>query len=136
MVVPTFIKQALTGRPITIYGDGSQSRCFAHVGDVVRALVGLMDHPGAVGEVFNIGSNQEVTIRALAERVKTLAQSGSEIVTVPYEQAYGEGFEDMPRRVPDISKVERLIGYRPTKSLDEILESVIAFFRDSSPGAL
>ncbi len=131
MVVPTFIKQALTGRPITIHGDGRQSRCFAHVSDVVGALVGLMDHPGAVGDVFNIGSNEEVTIRELAERVKALAQSESEIVTVPYEEAYGEGFEDMPRRVPDIGKVERLIGYRPTKSLDEILQSVIEFFRDS-----
>jgi UDP-glucose 4-epimerase len=131
MVVPTFIKQALTGRPITIYGDGRQSRCFADVSDIVRALVALMDHPGAVGEVFNIGSNEEVTIGALAERVKTLSNSDSEIVAVPYEQAYGEGFEDMPRRVPDIGKIERLIGYRPTKSLDEILKSVIEFFRDS-----
>jgi UDP-glucose 4-epimerase len=131
MVVPTFIKQALTGRPITIHGDGSQSRCFADVSDVVSALVALMDHPAAVGEVFNIGSNEEVTIRGLAERVKALTCSSSEIVSVPYEQAYGEGFEDMPRRVPDISKVERLIGYRPTKSLDEILLGVIAFFRDS-----
>ncbi len=131
MVVPTFIKQALTGRPITIHGDGRQSRCFADVSDIVRALVALMDHPGAVGEVFNIGSNEEVTIGALAERVKTLANSESEIVTVPYEQAYGEGFEDMPRRVPDIGKIERLIGYRPTRSLDEILRGVIEFFRDS-----
>jgi UDP-glucose 4-epimerase len=90
-----------------------------------------MDHPGAVGEVFNIGSSEEVTIRALAERVRALAGSQSEIVCVPYEQAYGEGFEDMPRRVPDISKIGSLIGYRPTRSLDQILESVIAFFRDS-----
>jgi UDP-glucose 4-epimerase len=131
MVVPTFVKQALTGRPITIHGDGRQSRCFAHVSDIVRALVALMDHPAAVGEVFNIGSNEEVTISALAERVKAMANSNSEIVKVPYEHAYGEGFEDMPRRVPDIGKVERLIGYRPTKSLDEILMSVIEFFRDS-----
>jgi UDP-glucose 4-epimerase len=131
MVVPTFVKQALTGRPITIHGDGRQSRCFADVSDIVRALVALMDHPAAVGEVFNIGSNEEVTISALADRVKALANSESEIVTVPYEQAYGEGFEDMPRRVPDIGKVERLIGYRPTKSLDEILQGVIEFFRDS-----
>ena len=131
MVVPTFVKQALTGRPITIHGDGRQSRCFADVSDIVRALVALMDHPAAVGEVFNIGSNEEVTISALAERVKAMANSDSEIVTVPYEQAYGEGFEDMPRRVPDIGKVERLIGYRPTKSLDEILQGVIEFFRDS-----
>ena len=131
MVVPTFVKQALTGRPITIFGDGSQSRCFTAVTDVAGALVKLMDHPGAVGEVFNIGSSEEVTIRTLAERVRTLAGSQSEIICVPYEQAYGEGFEDMPRRVPDISKIGSLIGYRPTRSLDQILESVIAFFRDS-----
>jgi UDP-glucose 4-epimerase len=131
MVVPTFIKQALTGRPITIHGDGQQSRCFAYVGDVVRALMALMDHPAAVGEVFNIGSNEEVTIRALAERVKAMANSDSEIVAVPYEQAYGEGFEDMPRRVPDVRKLETLIGFRPTTSLDEVLQSVIEFFRDS-----
>jgi UDP-glucose 4-epimerase len=130
MVVPTFVKQALTGRPITIHGDGSQSRCFTAVTDVVGALMKLMDHPGAVGEVFNIGSSEEVTVRALAERVRALTGSQSEIVCVPYEQAYGEGFEDMPRRVPDISKIEALIGYRPTRSLDQILESVIAFFRD------
>ncbi len=131
MVVPTFVKQALTGRPITIHGDGSQSRCFTDVGDVVRALVALMDEPRAVGEVFNIGSNEEVTIRQLAERVKALTGSSSEIVTVPYEQAYGEGFEDMPRRVPDITKVERLIGYRPTRTLDQVLQGVIDFFRDA-----
>jgi UDP-glucose 4-epimerase len=131
MVVPTFVKQALTGRPITIHGDGQQSRCFADVSDVVRALVGLMDHPEAVGEVFNIGSNEEVTIRALAERVKALTHSDSEIVSIPYELAYGEGFEDMPRRVPDIAKIERLIGYRPTRSLDQVLQAVIEFFRDS-----
>jgi UDP-glucose 4-epimerase len=131
MVVPTFIKQALTSRPITIHGSGDQSRCFADVGDVVSALIALMDHPGAVGEVFNIGSNEEVTIRALAERVKALSGSSSEIVSIPYEQAYGEGFEDMPRRVPDIGKVNRLIGYRPTKSLDQILQSVIDYFRDA-----
>ncbi len=131
MVVPTFIKQALTGRPITIHGSGEQSRCFAAVGDVVSALVALMEHPTAVGKVFNVGSSEEVTIRALAERVKSLAGSTSEIVAIPYEQAYGEGFEDMPRRVPDIGKVNRLIGYRPTKSLDQILQSVIDFFRDA-----
>ncbi|MHB1562161.1 MAG: GDP-mannose 4,6-dehydratase [Isosphaeraceae bacterium] len=131
MVVPTFVKQALTGRPITIHGDGTQSRCFTDVGDVVRALVALMDEPRAVGEVFNVGSNEEVTIRQLAERVKLLTGSASEIVTVPYEQAYGEGFEDMPRRVPDITKVERLIGYRPTRTLDQVLQRVIDFFRDA-----
>jgi UDP-glucose 4-epimerase len=131
MVVPTLVKQALTGRPMTIHGDGSQSRCFADVTDVVNALVALMEHPAAVGEVFNIGSDEEVTIRALAERIKAMTGSQSEIIYVPYEQAYGEGFEDMPRRVPDISKISKLIGYRPTKSLDQILQGVIDYFRDS-----
>lgn len=132
MVVPTFVKQALAGRPITIYGDGSQTRCFTHVGDVVKALMGLMDHPGAVGEVFNIGSREEVTIQRLAERVIALTGSTSEIVRVPYEQAYGEGFEDMPRRVPDVGKIQNLIGYAPSMSLDEILAGVIEYFRDST----
>ncbi|WP_165228518.1 GDP-mannose 4,6-dehydratase [Aquisphaera insulae] len=135
MVVPTFVKQALTGRPLTIYGDGSQSRCFTHVGDVVGALVGLMDHPRAVGEVFNIGSGEEVTIQELAERVKALTGSSSTIVHVPYEQAYGEGFEDMPRRVPDVSKIADLIGYRPRKSLDAILGDVVEYFRDGPAAA-
>jgi len=131
MVVPTFVKQALTGRPITIHGDGNQSRCFADVSDVIGALVALMAEPAAVGEVFNIGSDEEVTIRSLADRVKALTGSHSEIICVPYEQAYGEGFEDMPRRVPDISKIGSLIGYRPTKSLDQILQGVVDYFRDS-----
>lgn len=130
MVVPSFIKQALTGRPITVYGDGAQSRCFTDVSDVVRALMGVMDHPGAVGEVYNIGSVEEVTIRDLADRVKALTGSNSEIVHIPYEAAYGEGFEDMPRRIPDIGKIHALIGYRPSKSLDEILTRVIDYFRD------
>src|SRR5512135_3204418 len=116
MVVPTFIKQALTSRPITIHGVGTQSRCFADVSDVVGALVGLMDHPGAVGEVFNIGSSEEVSIQTLAERVKALTGSKSEIVYIPYERAYGEGFEDMPRRVPELAKIHSLLGYRPRKS--------------------
>ncbi len=131
MVIPTFVKQALSGRPLTVYGDGTQSRCFAHVSDVVGALVKLMDHPGAVGEVYNIGSHEEVTIRQLAERVRVLTDSSSEIVSLPYEAAYGEGFEDMPRRVPDITKIGETVGFRPTKSLDEILKSVIAFYRES-----
>jgi UDP-glucose 4-epimerase len=131
MVVPTFVKQALTTRPITIHGDGRQSRCFTDVSDVVGALLGLMDHPGAVGEVFNVGSSEEVTIGALAERIRKLTGSSSEIVQIPYEAAYGEGFEDMPRRVPDISKIQALLGYRPRKSLDQILDGVIGYFRDS-----
>jgi UDP-glucose 4-epimerase len=134
MVIPTFVKQALAGRPITVYGDGSQTRCFTHVGDVVGALIKLMDHPGAVGNVFNIGSDEEVAIAALAERVRALTGSRSEVVKVPYAAAYGEGFEDMPRRVPDIAKVAALIGYRPTKTLDEILENVIAYYRESPAG--
>jgi UDP-glucose 4-epimerase len=136
MVIPTFVKQALAGRPITVYGDGSQSRCFAHVSDVVGALVKLMDHPRSVGEVFNIGSNEEVTIRGLADRIKELTNSQSEIVSMPYEAAYGEGFEDMPRRVPDITKIGDMVGFRPTKSLDEILESVIDYYRESQKDAV
>jgi UDP-glucose 4-epimerase len=129
MVIPTFVKQALTGRPITVYGDGTQSRCFAYVGDVVQALVALMDHEGAVGQVFNIGSTEEVSMKALAERVKALTGSASAIVYVPYGEAYEQGFEDMPRRVPDTSKIRALVGFRPSLSLDEILLRVIAFFR-------
>jgi UDP-glucose 4-epimerase len=135
MVIPTFVRQALEDRPITVYGNGLQTRCFTHVADVVGALIGLMDHPGAVGEVYNIGSTEEVTIASLAELVRTLTGSRSEIVRVPYESAYEVGFEDMPRRVPDISKVAGAIGYRPTRSLKEILESIIASFRDPSGGA-
>jgi UDP-glucose 4-epimerase len=129
MVIPTFVKQALTGRPITVYGDGSQSRCFTYVGDVVGALIALMDLPEAVGEVFNIGSGEEVTIGELAEMVKVQTGSSSDIIQVPYEQAYGAGFEDMPRRVPDITKVGRAVGYRPSIDLEQILESVIAYQR-------
>lgn len=132
MVVPTFVKQALAGRPITIYGDGSQTRCFTHVGDVVKALMALMDHPRAVGEVFNVGSREEVSIQRLAERVLAQTGSSSEIVHVPYEKAYGEGFEDMPRRVPSVDKIQNLIGYRPSRTLDEILADVIEYFRDST----
>ena len=127
MVIPTFVKQALSGRPITVYGDGNQSRCFGFVGDVVGALVNLMDHNDAVGQVFNIGSNQEISILELARRVKELTQSDSEIVFIPYDEAYEEGFEDMPRRVPDISKVSELVGFRPEMSLEGILKTVIDY---------
>ncbi len=127
MVIPTFVKQALAGRPITVYGDGKQSRCFGYVGDIVGALIGLMEKDDAVGQVFNIGSNQEITILDLAHRVKELTQSSSEIVFVPYDEAYEEGFEDMPRRVPDISKVGDLVGFRPQMNLDGILKSVIDY---------
>ena len=127
MVIPTFVKQALAGRPITVYGDGKQSRCFGYVGDVVAALVKLVDHDDAVGEVFNIGSNEEISIVALAQRVKEQTGSHSEIVFVPYDEAYEEGFEDMPRRIPDISKVNALVGFRPEMSLEGILQSVIDY---------
>src|SRR3954452_19457611 len=127
MVIPTFVKQALSGRPITVYGDGTQTRCFGYVGDVVKALVQLMEHKDAVGQVFNIGSHEEVSILEVAERVKELTKSDSEIVFVPYDEAYEEGFEDMPRRVPDISKVSALVGFQPQIKLDGILEQVIAY---------
>jgi UDP-glucose 4-epimerase len=136
MVIPTFVKQALSGRPLTVYGDGSQTRCFGYVKDVVGALVALMDREEAVGEVFNIGSSEEVSIMQLAERVKGLTGSKSEVVTVPYDEAYEEGFEDMPRRVPDTSKVAALTGFRPTVTLDEILKSVIEYYSGRQDGAV
>ena len=125
MVIPNFVRQALAGAPITVHGDGSQRRCFTDVSDVVRALLGLLDHPGAVGEVFNVGSQQEISILDLAKKVKAATNSASGIEFVPYEKAYEEGFEDMQRRVPDTSKIEKLIGYRPEVSLERILERVI-----------
>jgi len=127
MVIPTFVKQALAGRPITVYGDGKQSRCFCYVGDVVGALMRLMDEPKAIGEVFNVGSNQEITILNLARKVKELTKSDSEITFTPYDEAYEEGFEDMPRRIPDISKANKLVGFKPQVTLDGILKSVIEY---------
>lgn len=134
MVIPTFVKQALAGRPITVHGDGSQSRCFGYVGDVVKALMTLMEHPAAVGEVFNIGSTEEVSIGELAEIVKVLTHSQSDIVTMPYSEVYEPGFEDMPRRIPDTTKVRDLIGFRPTFKLEEILKLVIAYHKRSAAG--
>ena len=127
MVIPTFVKQALAGRPITVYGSGKQTRCFCHVSDVVGALIKLMDHPKSIGEVFNVGSNHEISIFDLAKRVKELTQSDSEIVLVPYDEAYEEGFEDMPRRIPDIGKVNQHVGFQPEQTLDGILRSVIEY---------
>ncbi len=127
MVIPTFVKQALAGRPITVYGGGEQRRCFGYVGDVVGALIKLMDRPEAVGQVFNIGSNEEITIIELARRVKELTKSDSEIVFVPYDEAYEEGFEDMPRRIPDITKIKDLVGFHPQMRLDGILQTVIEY---------
>jgi UDP-glucose 4-epimerase len=129
MVIPTFVKQALAGRPITVYGNGKQTRCFGYVGDVVGALIKLMDTPDSVGQVFNIGSGEEISILQLAEKVKELTNSSSEIVFVPYDEAYEEGFEDMPRRVPDTTKINQLVGFKAEMTLDGILESVIGFHR-------
>jgi UDP-glucose 4-epimerase len=131
MVIPTFVRQALAGEPITVFGDGTQSRSFTYVGDVVRAMVALINEPKAVGQVFNIGNGREITIGELAERVKAMTGSSSPIVKIPYELAYEAGFEDMPRRVPAITKIDALIGYAPTVELDEILARVIAHSRDS-----
>ena len=129
MVIPNFVRQALAGHPITVFGDGTQSRSFTYVGDVVRAMVALINEPRAVGQVFNIGNGREISINDLAEKVRTLAESTSEIVRVPYNVAYEAGFEDMPRRVPDISKIRDLVGYQPTVELDEILSRVIEYCR-------
>jgi UDP-glucose 4-epimerase len=131
MVLPTFVRQALAGHPITVFGDGSQSRSFTYVGDVVGALVKLAGEPRAIGEVFNIGNMGEVTIGDLAQKVKDMTGSTSPIHYIPYDQAYEEGFEDMPRRVPDISKLRELIGYEPTLGLDDIVRTVIEHIRQS-----
>jgi UDP-glucose 4-epimerase len=129
MVIPNFVRQALAGKAITVFGDGTQSRSFCHVADVVGALLKLVAEPAAVGEVVNIGNSQEVTIRHLAERIRELSGSKSPIKLVPYDEAYESGFEDMPRRVPDLTKVHRLISYEPHYSLDDILNQVIEYFR-------
>jgi UDP-glucose 4-epimerase len=126
MVVPNFVRQALANEPITVFGDGTQQRSFTYVGDVVRAMVALIDEPKAIGQVFNIGNGKEISIEGLASLIKKMTGSSSTIVKIPYDQAYESGFEDMPRRVPDISKIGALIGYKPTVELDEILERVIA----------
>ena len=129
MVVPNFVRQALANEPITVFGDGTQSRSFTYVGDVVRAVVALINEPRAIGQVFNIGNGREITIGDLAARIKDMTGSRSPIVKIPYDQAYEAGFEDMPRRVPDISKIRALVGYEPTVELDEILTRVIASLR-------
>jgi UDP-glucose 4-epimerase len=126
MVLPNFVNQALLNEPITVFGTGKQSRCFGHVNDAVESVLRLIATPDAVGEVFNIGSDREVTIRELAELVRTQTGSSSEIVLVPYEEAYAVGFEDLQRRVPDVSKLERFIGYNPATPLEQIVADVIA----------
>ena len=127
MVLPRFVRAALRDVPLHVYGDGQQTRCFCYVGDTVRALIALLDHPDAVGKIFNVGNPQEVSILELAQRVVKLAQSSSPIVLVPYDHAYEAGFEDMRRRVPDISRLTALTGFRPTLDLDDIIRTVIEY---------
>jgi len=129
MVVPRLVHQALRGEPLTVYGDGTQRRSFTWVGDVVDAMIALVQHPGAAGEVFNVGHTKDIAIGELARLVKRLTESESEVTHVAFEEAYESGFEDMARRLPDISKIERLIGYRPTLDLSEMLERIIAHAR-------
>jgi UDP-glucose 4-epimerase len=135
MVLPGFVSQALKGEPITVYGSGAQSRCFAHVADVVESLVRLMNAPAALGEIFNVGNDEEITIEDLAAKVKRAAGSDSIIRKVPYSEVYGAGFEDMARRVPDVRKLERVIGYRPRTSLDRIISDIVAEQRVALPGS-
>ena len=129
MVIPNFVRQALAGEAITVFGDGKQSRAFTHVADVVAALLKLVVEPKAIGQVINIGNMQEVTMTQLAERVRDLSGSKSIIKHIPYDEAYESGFEDMPRRVPDLTRVKGLIGYEPKHDLDDILAQVIDDFR-------
>ena len=130
MVMPRFISQALKNEPITVYGTGKQSRCFVHVKDVVKALTKLIEEPKAVGEVFNIGSQEEITIEQLAKEIVKITKSNSKIEFIPYEKAYEEGFEDMQRRVPDITKINNLIGFRPTYALPEIIEDIVKYLKN------
>jgi UDP-glucose 4-epimerase len=130
MVVPNFVRQAMSGKPITVFGDGKQSRCFCHVGDVVQALLKLVASPKAVGEVFNIGSTEEISIEALASLVKQRVKSNSEIRYIPYDQAYEEGFEDMQRRVPSVEKIRKCIGWRATTPLDVTIDSIASYFEE------
>lgn len=135
MVIPNFVEQALAGKPISVFGDGEQSRCFTAVSDAVRACIGLMDCEDAIGEVFNIGSEEEITMNELAERVREFAHSSSAIDHVPYDEAYGSGFEDMRRRTPDISKLARYIGYAPTMTTDDVIREIVEYRRTILDGA-
>ena len=130
MVVPRFVQQALAGKDVTVFGDGTQSRCFCHVADMVSGIISLLDSDEAVGDVFNVGAQNEISVRGLAELVIEMTGSSSSITYVPYSEAYEPGFEDMERRLPDISKIGRVTGWAPTLSLQEILEDVIAHQRD------
>lgn len=130
MVLPNFVQSALLGKPISVYGEGTQSRSFTHVNDVVGAITKLMDAPSAEGEIFNVGNNKEVTINELAQKVKEMTDSDSEIEHIPYEKAYGPGFEDMQRRCPSIKKINKLIGFKPSYDLEAMIQSVIDYFKE------
>ncbi len=130
MVLPTFVQSALMGKPIPVYGEGTQSRSFTHVKDVVEALIKLMAEPKAEGEIFNVGNDHEITINELAQRVKEMTGSDSEIEYVKYEKAYGPGFEDMERRCPNIEKLKKLIGFKPIHNLETIIQNVIDYFKE------
>jgi len=130
MVVPRFVKAALLGHPLQVFGDGKQIRCFSCIDDIVEGIIALSEHPAAEGEVFNLGSTEAVTIEELARKIITMTGSSSTIEFIPYERAYEKGFEDLRRRVPDISKAQRLVGFRPKTSLDELLRQVIEYFRE------
>ena len=132
MVLPTFVRQALAGSPVTVFGSGEQSRCFTHVADIVKGLVQCAMSDNTVGQVFNLGSTEEITMNALAARVVAASQSKSEVEHIPYEEAYGPGFEDMDRRVPDISKAHKWFGYEPSHSLADIISSVVEYCRDKT----
>jgi UDP-glucose 4-epimerase len=126
MVIPRLVRQAVAGEALTVYGDGTQTRCFCHVSDVVDALVRLLDHPDAVGEVFNVGSAEEISILALAERIAARTGGASSIDLIPYDEAYETGFEDMQRRVPDTRRIRELVGWTPERDLEEILTEIVA----------
>jgi UDP-glucose 4-epimerase len=132
MVIPRFVERALAGRPIEIHGDGTQTRCFCHVHDTIRALTGLMDATRVSGDIFNVGATEPIAIADLAERIRDLAGSESEIVQVPYEDVYGQGIEDMLHRIPSIAKIRAIVGWEPRRSLDRILEDVIEYQRASA----
>jgi UDP-glucose 4-epimerase len=129
MVLPNFVQSALLGKPIMVFGDGNQTRSFTHVQDVVGAIIRLMDEPRAEGDIFNVGNDQEVSINELAQKVKEMTGSRSEIEHIPYEKAYGPGFEDMQRRCPNINKIKKLIGFKPNHDLKDIIQSVIDYFK-------
>jgi nucleoside-diphosphate-sugar epimerase len=134
MVIPSLVKQAIMGQPLTVFGDGEQSRCFGHVRDVVGALVALIQTPDSTGEIFNVGSDREITINSLAELVREMTESSAPIVHMSYDEAYADGFEDMRRRVPDLTKIRRLIGYAPRYDIRDILRDVIEHMRNGTGG--